>query len=81
MTSVAPVPCFVRGCKHFFGLQGPPEDGVYTCYAFPTGIPPAILDGKDDHTKPQEGDDGITFERGPIDPAVAGMTHGPASPL
>lgn len=81
MTSAAIAPCYLRGCKHFWGFQGLAGDGIYTCYAFPTGIPQAILDGQDDHTAPQEGDGGITFEQGPKDPAVAGLTRGPASPL
>jgi len=34
----------------------------YKCRAFPGGIPQAILDGKDSHTEPHEGDNGIQFE-------------------
>ena len=64
MTSVAPIPCTLRGCKHYFRYFGPPEDATHVCRAFPTGIPQDILDGEDDHAKPREGDDGITFEPG-----------------
>jgi len=32
------------------------------CEAFPDGIPPKILMGEHDHTKPYKGDNGITFE-------------------
>ncbi len=41
-------------CKHY--------EGALTCKAFPDGIPPAILRGEDDHTKPVAGDHGIRFE-------------------
>lgn len=33
------------------------------CLAFPDGIPNDILTGKNDHTKPYKGDDGILYEK------------------
>jgi hypothetical protein len=32
------------------------------CVAFPSGIPASISSGENDHSKPVEGDRGITFE-------------------
>lgn len=32
-----------------------------TCEAFPKGIPDAILDGQNDHTKPFPGDHGLLY--------------------
>jgi len=34
-----------------------------TCLAFPEGIPDEIWDGKNKHTKPFKGDNGIQFEK------------------
>lgn len=46
--------CF--DCKHF-------DIETSHCEAYPTGdIPEDILSGEHDHTKPYEGDHGITFE-------------------
>ncbi len=36
--------------------------GVYTCRAYRTGIPLAILTGDLDHREPQPGDHGIQFQ-------------------
>lgn len=44
-------------CKHLR------DGGRWTCDAFPSGIPSAILTNKFDHTKPYPGDRGIRFER------------------
>ena len=41
-------------CKHYIG------DGY--CQAFLDGIPGEILSGRNDHTKPYPGDNGIQFE-------------------
>lgn len=51
-------------CKHF---HRPPAEGefVYTCAAFPAGIPAQILAAQHDHRKPFPGDGGIRFEPGP----------------
>jgi len=35
-----------------------------TCIAFPDGIPHEILLGENDHTKPVDGDRGLTFLEG-----------------
>lgn len=32
------------------------------CLAFPAGIPPEIIDGRKDHSKPIKGDHGLRFE-------------------
>ncbi len=45
-------------CKH---LVSPTRK---TCKAFPDGIPIEIWLGKDNHSKPREGDHGYQFERG-----------------
>lgn len=34
----------------------------HACTAYPDGIPYEIWDGKNDHRKPYEGDQGIQFE-------------------
>lgn len=46
-------------CRH---LDRSSTMGAETCDAFPTGIPPAIWFGQDDHREPVEGDHGIQFE-------------------
>ena len=40
-----------------------------TCDAFPKGIPSEIWDGKNNHTSPVKGDDGVLFE--PLTPKTA----------
>lgn len=45
--------CFL--CKHF-------RIKNYSCKAFPGGVPRIILFEYEDHTKPYENDNGITFE-------------------
>lgn len=35
----------------------------HTCKAFPDGIPPDIWLGKNNHTKPYPGDNGVRFEK------------------
>lgn len=41
-------------CKHY--------RGVFTCDAFPKGIPDEISEGSFDHKEPHEGDQGIRYE-------------------
>lgn len=43
-------------CVHAMGRR--------VCEAYPDGIPAAIWEGRNDHTKPFPGDHGIRFERG-----------------
>ena len=42
-------------CKH-------KHAGKATCKAFPDGIPADVLDGRNHHTEPIEGDGGIVWE-------------------
>lgn len=50
-------------CKHYEPTNSKSIKGGQKCTAFPAGIPDEIWLGKNDHTKPYEGDNGITFER------------------
>ena len=52
MTTQYPNLC--QACRHYRGGT--------TCAAFPDGIPDNILLFGDDHRKPVEGDNGVTFE-------------------
>ena len=42
-------------CAHF-------DADTFTCEAFPERIPDEIREGYNDHRKPIEGDNGITYE-------------------
>lgn len=53
-TMVVRTPC--ASCVHRFANPA-------LCKAFPQGIPRAIRDGDNDHTKPFPGDNGIRYER------------------
>jgi len=44
-------------CKHWNQKPG------RTCKAFPEGIPMEIWEGRNKHTEPYEGDQGIQFEK------------------
>lgn len=55
--------CQVRGCVNFRSCIGPPDDPVFVCMAFPTGIPEEILSGESLHERPYPGDGGIRYER------------------
>lgn len=58
--------CFTRGCIHLIGPTGDYGSTVIVCKAFPVeGIPQDILDGKDLHLEPVDGDHGIQFEADP----------------
>jgi len=52
-------------CKHYDVENSKPESNGNVCKAFPEGIPDEIWLGKNDHTKPYEGDHGILFD--PLD--------------
>ena len=57
--------CWKRKCKHYKGVRQPDGTEKYEvsyCAAFPLGIPADIINGKNDHTKPYPGDNGIQFE-------------------
>jgi hypothetical protein len=63
--------CFTRRCVHFRGVSQP--DGTedterVVCAAFPEGIPGEIAYGRNPHTKPFPGDNGIQYQKGPDDP-------------
>ena len=47
-------------CKHFHVND--------TCDAFPNGIPPEILSGTYDHTKPYPGDHDVRYEPLGVEP-------------
>jgi hypothetical protein len=56
-------------CRHFSGemFHDPAwanidDAGIWTCPAFPKGIPLEIRLGEFDHSKPYPGDNGITYE-------------------
>ena len=68
VTPIDPRQC--RGCRHLFNLE------LWTCAAFPNGIPAAILAGDFDHRKPYLGDGGIRYEPLP-DGQAPGMRHDP----
>lgn len=52
---------FSKVCSHCKHLDLKSKGNV--CTAFPEGIPDEIWLGQNDHKKPYEGDNGITFER------------------
>jgi len=62
MTTPTIIPCQERRCRWLRDPKGPLDDPVFVCYAFPTGIPQEILDGKNDHTEPYPGDDGFLYQ-------------------
>lgn len=45
-------------CRHFWVDRY----DVIACDAFPAGIPRAILEGRNDHREPYDGDGGIVYE-------------------
>lgn len=47
-------------CVHY----NPTRDNFRCCEAYPDGIPAAIFEGRNDHTRSFPGDHGIRFERG-----------------
>ena len=61
--------CSVRGCKYYIGAVDVSEETgisdsiIYTCKAFPNGIPDEIAYGDNEHTSPYEGDNGIQYAK------------------
>ena len=59
--------CYTRQCKHLLGVlspnEGTEEGQVCVCTAFPQGIPIEIQDGRNLHTSPYPGDNGIQYEK------------------
>ena len=51
-------------CISCFWYVGRISDGV-ACYAFPTGIPPDIIEGRFDHREPYPDDAGIHWREDP----------------
>lgn len=66
-----PAPRQCSRCRHLWSAE------LWTCTAFPAGIPAAILTNAFDHRKPYLGDGGVRFERLPSGQA-AGMRRDPA---
>lgn len=57
----------MEGCKRYRGPQfGPPIDPVFTCDAFPLGIPEEILSGDNPHTAPVDGDGGKHYVKSTV---------------
>jgi hypothetical protein len=63
-----PVPC--SSCRWFIGATITEKESigiqavpVYTCEAFPGGIPEVIHVGDNNHRKPVKGDQGIQYEK------------------
>ena len=63
--------CARRGCAHYIGMRAKTDGDfgskflsphVPCCAAFPEGIPGEIRSGKNDHTRPVDGDNGITLQ-------------------
>ncbi|MDQ0191572.1 hypothetical protein J2S03_003443 [Alicyclobacillus cycloheptanicus] len=50
-------PCL--GCTHWHGSKG---NWVWTCDAYPAGIPEEIRYWEVDHRKPYKGDNGVLYE-------------------
>lgn len=49
-------------CIHHNSFVKDSAEELFSCKAFPDGIPPDIWTGKVSHEKPYEGDHGIQFE-------------------
>lgn len=68
-TEIRPRQC--RRCRHLWSAE------TWTCAAFPSGIPAAILTNTFDHRKPYLGDGGIRYSRVPAG-QEPGMRRDPA---
>lgn len=61
-----PIPCSKGNCKHYRGViqpDGTEATEVDVCSAFPQGIPAEITTGRNMHTEPYPGDNGIRYKR------------------
>jgi hypothetical protein len=74
MTTILEPRCSVRRCKHFLWTKPYPGDemkpfprfiNICEAFPYPKGIPDEINSGKNDHTTPYPGDNGIRYERKP----------------
>ena len=57
--------CWERECIHYLGVKQDDERESterHICKAFPNKIPTDIVIGKNLHTKPVDGDNGIQYE-------------------
>jgi hypothetical protein len=54
------IPNLCSLCARFWG-----DRPGFTCDAFATGIPEAILEMRHDHRRPYPGDDGMLFQAAP----------------
>jgi hypothetical protein len=61
-TGPAPICAY---CRHYTRAAA-----VFSCAAFPRGIPDGIIGNEQDHRQPVEGDHGIQFEQDPKMPAL-----------
>ena len=63
-----PIPAACFDCVHFDGAGGEPQDlhegePTIICTAFPRGIPDAIVEGRNMHREPVDGDNGLQYEK------------------
>lgn len=56
------LPDACASCAHF---RSQAASGAATCAAFPTGIPAAVMSGRNAHRNPIAGDHGIQWQRHP----------------
>jgi len=62
MTTTRQIYCVTARCANYYKPVGPLDDPIFVCKAFPKGIPEEILSGRNKHTKPFKGDNGIHYK-------------------